>query len=194
MTSKNNTPLPHYLSAPRPFISSTPLRQPPARESLLPFGSCQLCLQPARNPVVACATNGDLFCRECAVRDLLAQRQEIHRVERERVAARRKAAARETRLLREAKEKEVVRFEKMSSSPGNEEKEQYDKDGSLNKNGKRRASLPAVTREEYYNYSSNRSGGNGNEGGDVKRRKRRVTIGSSGDEDIGDEKASITKP
>lgn len=115
-------------------------------------------------------------------------------MERERVAARRKAAARETRLLREAKEKEVVRFEKMSSSPGNEEKEQYDKDGSLNKNGKRRASLPAVTREEYHNYSSNRSGGNGNEGGDVKRRKRRVTIGSSGDEDIGDEKASITKP
>lgn len=51
------------------------------RDSFLPFGSCQLCLLPAVDPV--CCPQGDLFCRECAMTNLLAQRKEIKRLEKE---------------------------------------------------------------------------------------------------------------
>ncbi|KAF2728713.1 hypothetical protein EJ04DRAFT_516422 [Polyplosphaeria fusca] len=50
------------------------------RDSFLPFGSCQLCLLPSIDPV--CCSAGDLFCRECAMTNLLAQRKEIKRLEK----------------------------------------------------------------------------------------------------------------
>ncbi|EXJ90875.1 hypothetical protein A1O1_03980 [Capronia coronata CBS 617.96] len=64
------------------------------RESFLPFGYCRLCLGPAQNPVACTDGNGDgkgkgkvakvhLFCRECALNDLMAQRKEIKRLERD---------------------------------------------------------------------------------------------------------------
>lgn len=68
-------------------------------------------MQPARPPVVACATNGDLFCRECAINDLLAQRQDIKRVEREREEAKKRIAEGEERGLEEARMREVREFE-----------------------------------------------------------------------------------
>lgn len=56
------------------------------RDSFLPFGSCNLCLLPTRDPV-ACTTSKKichLFCRECALSNLVAQKKEIKRVEKER--------------------------------------------------------------------------------------------------------------
>lgn len=50
------------------------------RDSFLLFGSCQLCLLPSVDPV--CCPYGDLFCRECAMTNLLAQRKEIKRMEK----------------------------------------------------------------------------------------------------------------
>jgi nitric oxide synthase-interacting protein len=50
------------------------------RDSFLPFGSCQLCLLPSVDPV--CCPHGDLFCRECAMTNLLAQRKEMKRLEK----------------------------------------------------------------------------------------------------------------
>ncbi|KAF1847670.1 uncharacterized protein K460DRAFT_363725 [Cucurbitaria berberidis CBS 394.84] len=50
------------------------------RDSFLPFGSCQLCLLPSVDPV--CCPHGDLFCRECAMTNLLAQRKEMKRMEK----------------------------------------------------------------------------------------------------------------
>ncbi|EMD93058.1 hypothetical protein COCC4DRAFT_139442 [Bipolaris maydis ATCC 48331] len=50
------------------------------RDSFLPFGSCQLCLLPSVDPV--CCSQGDLFCRECALTNLLAQKNEMKRLER----------------------------------------------------------------------------------------------------------------
>jgi nitric oxide synthase-interacting protein len=50
------------------------------RDSFLPFGSCQLCLLPSVDPV--CCSQGDLFCRECAMTNLLAQRKEMKRLEK----------------------------------------------------------------------------------------------------------------
>ncbi|KAJ4330852.1 hypothetical protein N0V95_009988 [Ascochyta clinopodiicola] len=51
-----------------------------SRDSFLPFGSCQLCLLSAVDPV--CCPSGDLFCRECAMTNLLAQRKEMKRLEK----------------------------------------------------------------------------------------------------------------
>lgn len=114
--SKRNTSLPHFTSHERGLLRSTWGSQSGVigRDSFLPFASCRLCLHPARPPVVACANSGDIFCRECAINDLLAQRQEIKRVEREREKARRRIAADEERTLEEAKGREVKEFE-MSS-------------------------------------------------------------------------------
>ncbi|KAF2027948.1 hypothetical protein EK21DRAFT_114297 [Setomelanomma holmii] len=50
------------------------------RDSFLPFGSCQLCLLPSVDPV--CCPQGDLFCQECAMTNLLAQRKEMKRMEK----------------------------------------------------------------------------------------------------------------
>lgn len=58
--------------------------------------------------------NGDLFCRECAISDLLAQRQEIKRLEKERGEARRRLAEDNEREREEAKEREVKEFEMVS--------------------------------------------------------------------------------
>ncbi|PSN74009.1 zinc finger-containing protein [Corynespora cassiicola Philippines] len=79
------------------------------RDSFLPFGSCQLCLLTAVDPV--CCPSGDLFCRECAMTNLLAQRQEIKRLEK--AAARRKEEEEEARALEEeeARQRAVEEFE-----------------------------------------------------------------------------------
>ncbi|KHO00866.1 zinc finger containing protein [Metarhizium album ARSEF 1941] len=52
------------------------------RDSFLPFGSCGLCLEIARDPV-ACRL-GDIFCRECILANLLAQKRELKRAEKAR--------------------------------------------------------------------------------------------------------------
>lgn len=114
--SKRNTSLPHFTHYERSLLRNTwgTQRTRLTRESFLPFGSCRLCLQPARDPVVACATNGDLFCRECAINDLLAQRKEIKRLEREREDARRRLEEEESRTLEEARMRELREFELVS--------------------------------------------------------------------------------
>ncbi|KAF9893396.1 hypothetical protein FE257_011828 [Aspergillus nanangensis] len=114
--SKRNTSLPHFTSYERSLLRSTwgTQRGVIGRDSFLPFGSCRLCLQPARTPVVACATNGDLFCRECAINDLLAQRQEIKRLERSRDEAKKRLAEDDERTLQEAQERELRDFELVS--------------------------------------------------------------------------------
>ncbi|EME45739.1 hypothetical protein DOTSEDRAFT_52935 [Dothistroma septosporum NZE10] len=70
------------------------------RDSFLPFGSCQLCLLSAREPV-SCPSHGHLFCRECAVSNLLAQNKELKRL--------RKQA--ERRKLEEADEEDIENVE-----------------------------------------------------------------------------------
>lgn len=56
------------------------------RDSFLPFGSCGLCLGIAREPV-ACL-HGDVFCRECALANILAQKKDMKRADRVRRDAR----------------------------------------------------------------------------------------------------------
>lgn len=113
--SKRNTSLPHFTSYERGLLRESwgSKQRAIGRESFLSFGSCRLCLQPARTPV-ACASSGDLFCRECAISDLLAQRQEIKRLERERDEARKRIAEDEERALGEARAQDLKDFEMVS--------------------------------------------------------------------------------
>ncbi|KND92641.1 Nitric oxide synthase-interacting protein [Tolypocladium ophioglossoides CBS 100239] len=52
------------------------------RDSFLQFGSCGLCLGTAREPV-SCP-HGDIFCRECALENLVTQKKELKRAEKGR--------------------------------------------------------------------------------------------------------------
>lgn len=81
---KRNTSLAFFTSHERDELKSHWGSQSTrlTRDSFLPFGSCQLCLLPAREPV-SCPSHGHLFCRECAVSNLLAQSQELKRLKKE---------------------------------------------------------------------------------------------------------------
>ncbi|KAL2854551.1 hypothetical protein BJX68DRAFT_30083 [Aspergillus pseudodeflectus] len=114
--SKRNTSLPHFTAYERGLLRTAwgTQRGVIGRDSFLPFGSCRLCLHPARSPTVACAQNGDLLCRECAINDLLAQRQEIKRLEKERDNARKRIAEEEERSVEERRERDIREFELVS--------------------------------------------------------------------------------
>lgn len=79
------------------------------RDSFLPFGSCSLCLESAVDPV-ACVL-GDIFCRECALNNILAQKKEIKRLEKTRENEERDAAEDKARQDQEAQAKAVKEFE-----------------------------------------------------------------------------------
>ncbi|KAF2278019.1 uncharacterized protein EI97DRAFT_432107 [Westerdykella ornata] len=109
--SKRNTSRAVFTSYERESLKSSWGSQSTrlSRDSFLPFGSCSLCLLPAVDPV--CCPHGDLFCRECAMTNLLAQRKEIKRLEK--VAERLKEEEEERRLREEeeARQRAVEEFE-----------------------------------------------------------------------------------
>ncbi|OBT79789.1 hypothetical protein VF21_01426 [Pseudogymnoascus sp. 05NY08] len=82
-----------------------------SRDSFLPFASCSLCLMPAQSPV-SCS-HGHIFCRECALSNILAQKKEIKRMEK--VAERELAEAQDVALKddEEAKKRAVEEFERV---------------------------------------------------------------------------------
>lgn len=81
-----------------------------SRDSFLPFGSCSLCLEAAVDPV-ACAAQGDIFCRECALSNILAQKKEIRRADRAREHEAREAEDLKARQDDEAQARAVREFE-----------------------------------------------------------------------------------
>ncbi|KAK5451803.1 hypothetical protein LTS15_008063 [Exophiala xenobiotica] len=112
-----------------------------SRDSFLPFGYCRLCLGLAVDPVTCPGeyesepgskiiptgsttgnvnVNGNgygnikvhLFCRECALNDLMAQRQEIKRLEREAEVREKEKDDEEKRAEEAARRDEVERFER----------------------------------------------------------------------------------
>ncbi|KAL8303602.1 hypothetical protein RB600_007182 [Gaeumannomyces tritici] len=80
-----------------------------SRESFLPFASCSLCLEAAVEPV-ACP-RGDIFCRECALSNILAQKKEIRRAARARADAERDEARARDLGEQEAHDRAVREFE-----------------------------------------------------------------------------------
>ncbi|KAJ6439997.1 zinc finger containing protein [Purpureocillium lavendulum] len=79
------------------------------RDSFLPFGSCGLCLGIAREPV-SCA-HGDIFCRECALANLLTQKKELKRAEKTRRNAEQEAQRLKAADDEEDRERAVRDFE-----------------------------------------------------------------------------------
>ena len=114
ITGKRNTSLAFFTSHERSLLKSSWGSQATrlSRDSFLPFASCRLCLQLARDPV-ACAANGDIFCRECVVSNLLAQRKEIKRLEKEDERQRREDEEEARERGEEEREKAVEDFEKV---------------------------------------------------------------------------------
>lgn len=133
-----------------------------SRESFLPFASCWLCLEPAIDPV-ACS-HGDIFCRECALSNILAQKKEIKRNERARELEAQQELEDQARQDLEAQERAIKEFEltqaglsikrapsannkpengkaDLATSPGNDKQE--DKNGDAKPNQKRKFSLDA---------------------------------------------------
>ncbi|RDA93357.1 hypothetical protein CP533_0346 [Ophiocordyceps camponoti-saundersi (nom. inval.)] len=80
--SKRNTSRPVFTSHERAVAKSNWASSSArlTRDSFLPFGCCGLCLGVARDPV-SCI-GGDIFCRECALTNILAQKKEIKRTEK----------------------------------------------------------------------------------------------------------------
>lgn len=74
------------------------------------FDACKLCLARSRDPV-ACPSYGDLFCRECIMENLLYQRQEITRLEKELEMKKRDEEEGELLADEEVKERAVRDFE-----------------------------------------------------------------------------------
>ncbi|KAL2016286.1 hypothetical protein VTK56DRAFT_3914 [Thermocarpiscus australiensis] len=109
--SKRNTSRPIFTSHERAMAraawGSSSARL--SRDSFLPFASCWLCLEPAIDPV-ACA-HGDVFCRECALSNILAQKKEIKRAEKAREQEEREALEEKARRDAEAQERAIRDFE-----------------------------------------------------------------------------------
>lgn len=82
-----------------------------SRDSFLPFASCRLCLLPARTPV-SCS-HGDIFCRECALANILAQKKEIKRLEKSRERELSEAEELAAKDDDEAKQRAVNEFERV---------------------------------------------------------------------------------
>ncbi|CAK7203496.1 hypothetical protein SEUCBS139899_006230 [Sporothrix eucalyptigena] len=79
------------------------------RDSFLPFASCSLCLELAVDPV-ACPA-GDIFCRECALSNILAQKKELRRLEKAREQEERERAERQARDDAEDQARAIKEFE-----------------------------------------------------------------------------------
>ena len=61
---------------------------------------------------MACASNGDIFCRECAVSNLLAQGKEIKRLKKEDERRQKEIEEEELERGAEEKEKAIAQFER----------------------------------------------------------------------------------
>lgn len=62
---------------------------------------------------MACASNGDIFCRECAVSNLLAQRKEIKRLDKDSERKELEEKEEEGRGEAEARRRAVEEFERV---------------------------------------------------------------------------------
>jgi nitric oxide synthase-interacting protein len=141
--SKRNTSLAFFTAHERSLLRSNWGSQTTrlTRDSFLPFGYCRLCLAWARSPVAcgdgssaagtatagitkagvkekAKATVVHLFCRECALNDLMAQRKEAKRLERESEARDRDGEDERRREEEEKRRRDLEGFERVESGMG----------------------------------------------------------------------------
>ncbi|CAJ0752515.1 2966_t:CDS:10, partial [Entrophospora sp. SA101] len=75
--SKNNTALSFFTYAETKSLEYGTKKQRLGRDSMREVDACYLCLQRARDPV--CCSHGHLYCKECILENILAQKKEILR-------------------------------------------------------------------------------------------------------------------
>ncbi|KAF8207550.1 hypothetical protein K438DRAFT_1815199, partial [Mycena galopus ATCC 62051] len=85
-------------------------RQRLGNESMRRFDACSLCLQTAREPV--CCKDGHLFCKECAVNDLLSQKQDLKRQKEKAEQIKKEIEAEVERAKTAARERVLQDFER----------------------------------------------------------------------------------
>ncbi|KAJ7158943.1 hypothetical protein C8R46DRAFT_906761 [Mycena filopes] len=85
-------------------------RQRLGNESMRRFDACSLCLQTAREPV--CCKDGHLFCKECAVNDLLSQKKDLKRQKEKAEQIRKEIQAQVEQAKAAARERVLQDFER----------------------------------------------------------------------------------
>src|SRR5579859_4605552 len=110
--SKRNTASSYFTTFERGLLKKDygTLRGRLASNSFRSFDACKLCLSRARDPVV-CPGGGDLFCKECIMENLLWQRQEIKRFEKDMERKAKEEQEEEIAADEAVKERAVKEFE-----------------------------------------------------------------------------------
>ncbi|KAF7375064.1 RING-type domain-containing protein [Mycena sanguinolenta] len=111
--SKNNTASSIFSYAEYQKVASAQYgtkRQRLGNESMRRFDACSLCLQTAREPV--CCKDGHLFCKECAVNDLLSQKQDLKRQKEKAEQIKKEIEAEIGRAKAAARERVLQDFER----------------------------------------------------------------------------------
>jgi nitric oxide synthase-interacting protein len=110
--SKRNTASSFFTAFERSLLKSDygTLKGKLAATSFRPFDACKLCLARSRDPVV-CPSNGDLFCRECIMENLLSQRQQIKQFERETEKRKREEEGAEVAEEEQVRQRAIADFE-----------------------------------------------------------------------------------
>ncbi|ORX90901.1 hypothetical protein K493DRAFT_379862 [Basidiobolus meristosporus CBS 931.73] len=111
--SKNSTALGFFTYAEKQRLNYGTQKQRLGRDSMRNFDACFLCLQTARDPL-SC-TEGHIACKECIYENIVAQKKEIARQNKDLES--RKSQLEEERKRKEAEAQDVVirEFEKTQS-------------------------------------------------------------------------------
>lgn len=84
-------------------------------ENLRAFDACCLCLQRAQRPV--CDSHGHLFCKECVLSDIITQKGQLARADKQRAHAERVRAEQAKEAERDAETARIAEFEKGRKRP-----------------------------------------------------------------------------
>ena len=110
--SKNNTAASVFTKAEHNKLKSLygTQRARLGADSLRPFDACSLCLCPAVAP--AACSKGHLFCRECALKDLVEQKVELERKKKEMEQVRKEEERARDEVRQKARERVLQQFER----------------------------------------------------------------------------------
>ncbi|CAB4399210.1 unnamed protein product [Rhizophagus irregularis] len=135
--SKNNTALSFFTYAEGKALDYGTKKQRLGRDSMRECDACYLCLQRAREPV--CCTQGHLYCKECILENILAQKKEILRQQKlleakakdEEEEAKRKAELAKEAVIQEF-ERQQVKITPITATNSSEKGGIKAKNGSTN--------------------------------------------------------------
>jgi nitric oxide synthase-interacting protein len=108
--SKNNNALPFFTHAERQMLDYGTREQRLGRDSMRDYDACYLCLSRARDPV--CCDQGHLGCRECVLENLLSQKKDMARWEKQFAKQQERLQQEQQQLEQQQKQQQLIAFEK----------------------------------------------------------------------------------